>query len=293
MSKSYPPILLHKLADETVIEILQAIIPIFNELEIAYFVVGAFARDIALLARGYDEQPIRKTNDLDLAVMVANFEEFEHLKARINSSSVDFTPHTSEPYRILFKKKYELDLLPFGQIEDEKGDVTLIAKKTVVLNMPGFSNAYFAVETVETDQGFNLKVSSLPGIVLLKLIAWNDRPAERRKDIEDISYIIKNLYLLEIEQIANEDSDILDLLEEFDPELFTYAVAARYLGRKIRLMLKNDKALYSKVQKILEENIQDIEKSDMARIMSFKTLKNAVLIIQQINDGLEDIQPKD
>lgn len=37
---------LSKFSDDTIIEILQTIIPVLNDLEIDFFIVGAFARDI-------------------------------------------------------------------------------------------------------------------------------------------------------------------------------------------------------------------------------------------------------
>ena len=70
MSESYQPIILDKITDDVVIEILNAVIPVLKELEIEYFVVGAFARDVELLAKGHTDPPARKTKDLDLAVML-------------------------------------------------------------------------------------------------------------------------------------------------------------------------------------------------------------------------------
>lgn len=63
MSENYQPILLNKVTDDVVIEILNAIIPVFKELNIEYFVVGAFARDLELYAKGHHDPPTRKTND--------------------------------------------------------------------------------------------------------------------------------------------------------------------------------------------------------------------------------------
>lgn len=59
MSENYQPILLNKITDEVVIEMLNAIIPVFKVLKIEYFVVGAFARDVELLAKGHTDPPIR------------------------------------------------------------------------------------------------------------------------------------------------------------------------------------------------------------------------------------------
>ncbi len=286
MSNRYRPILLNEITDDVVIEILHGVIPVFNQLSVSYFVVGAFARDVEFFAKGHTGPPSRKTKDLDLAVMVADEKEFNRIKSVLLSLD-GFTAHALEPYRLLFKESYELDLLPFGKIEDEKGDVYLKAKRTIVLNMPGFSEAHLAVETVKTDQGFELKVSSLPGVVLLKLIAWDDRPAERSKDIQDIEYIFRNLYLLEVEEIVANDSDLLDLLE--GEENYSECVSARYIGRKIGVMIRETETLLNRVRRILLKNTESESTSAMAKIIAYETQEEAIRIIRQLYLGIEDV----
>lgn len=111
---------LNKVADELVIELLRAVVPVLEQIGIDYFVVGAFARDIELLSRGYDASPSRKTKDIDLAVMVGSTKEYESLKKAIVELS-EFKASEDEPYRVLFRNAYEVDFLPFGGIVDEKG----------------------------------------------------------------------------------------------------------------------------------------------------------------------------
>lgn len=84
MSNTYQPILLNKITDEIVIEILNAVIPSLKSLEVEYFVVGAFARDVELLAKGYNDPPSRKTKDLDLAVMLSDEKAFNDLKIALS-----------------------------------------------------------------------------------------------------------------------------------------------------------------------------------------------------------------
>lgn len=284
MNKNYQPILLDKITDEIVIEILNVVIPVFKELEIEYFVVGAFARDVELLAKGYNDPPARKTRDLDLAVMLSSEEEFNKLKGKLVDIK-GFEVHSTEPIKLIYKGSYELDLLPFGEIENEKGQVELKVKKTFTLDMPGFSEVYDSTNAIETDQGYDLNVCSLPGVVLLKLIAWDDR-SHRTKDIQDIEYIIKNLYMLDIEEIASNESDILDLLEEEDN--FTEAVTARYIGRKTGALIKDSEKIRNRVLQILTANIADSANSAMGKIMSFETLEASIKIINQLKLGIED-----
>ena len=183
-------ILLTEVTDEIVIKLLTAVIPALKTAGVDYFAVGAFARDVTMLAKGHTSPPARKTNDVDLAVMVGSLDEYEKLKELIDALP-DFERDEKEPYRFVFNNAYVVDLLPFGEIANEKGQVELLAKNAFTLQMPGFDLVQPFAETVETVEGLTLNVSSLSGIVLLKLLAWQDKPA-REKDIQDIAYILKN-----------------------------------------------------------------------------------------------------
>ncbi|MEO1258854.1 MAG: nucleotidyl transferase AbiEii/AbiGii toxin family protein [Bacteroidota bacterium] len=286
MKENYQPIFLNKITDDVVIEILNAIIPVFKKLKIDYFVVGAFARDVELLAKGHTDPPARKTRDLDLAVMLSSEDEFGRLKEKL--TEIDgFEVHSTEPIKLIYDNRYELDLLPFGEIENEKGQVELKAKKTFTLDMPGFAEVYGSTNTIKTDQGFDIKVCSLPGVVLLKLIAWDDRK-HRAKDIQDIEYIIRNLYLLEIDEIIETDDDLIDLFQDQNRNFNEY-VTSRYIGRKIGTLIKGSEKIQSRVRAILTKNIQDTENSPMGKIMSFETLEESINIINQLQLGIEDI----
>ncbi len=275
-------ILWNKVTDDLVVEMLLAAIEAIEELGIEYFVVGAFARDIGMQARGYQYPPSRKTQDVDLAVLVGSFEQYEALKSRI-SNIPGFTPHHIEPYRFIFKEAYEIDFLPFGGITDEKGQVELVAKATVILNMPGFDEIQPWTETVMTEEGVELKISSLPGVILLKLFAWEDRP-EREKDIHDIDYILKHFFDLHSEEIFGEDSDIADLYAE-EMLYFDKMVSARYVGRKMRDMLQESPALNTRMLQLLKSQSEAFQ---MSRLMSFDNIEDNQRIIQAIYLGMLD-----
>ncbi|TAK38272.1 MAG: hypothetical protein EPO28_11375 [Saprospiraceae bacterium] len=57
---------MNKFTDEVVIELLRAVLPVLEAAGIDHFVVGAFAKDVELLARGHTDPPPQKTKDLDL-----------------------------------------------------------------------------------------------------------------------------------------------------------------------------------------------------------------------------------
>ncbi len=273
-------ILLTKVTDEIVIKLLTAVIPALKTAGIDYFAVGAFARDVSMLAKGYTDAPARKTKDVDLAVMVGSSDEYNKLKAVIGALD-EFTPHEKEPFRFVFQNAYDIDFLPFGEIVNEKGQVELLAKKAFTLDMPGFDLVQPYTETIETEEGLTLKVSSLSGIVLLKLLAWQDRPS-RDKDIHDIEYILKNFMHLHWEEIIGEE--LFDLYD-MEVKLFDQLVSARYVGRQMSIMLQGDEGLKNRVQKLLEE---ESNKSGMARLMSQEFVEDNQRIINALLDGMND-----
>ena len=280
-------ILLNKVTDEVVISILNDIVPVLNGLGIDYFIVGAFARDLKLYERGYNKASKRKTKDIDLAVMVSSQEELDQMKGRI-SELKGYMLHPEEPYRFLYNNAYEVDFLPFGEIANEKGQVELKAKTTFVLDIPGFMEVFPWVESIETEAGIKLNVSSLEGIVLLKIIALDDRK-ERKKDIQDISYILENFYLLHLDEIA-EDADELFELYEDEKLYFDECVSARYIGRQIGKILSESPALLERIISILRRETQNPIHSKMGILMEKNTLESAVRIIKQIIFGIEDIR---
>lgn len=278
-------ILLNKVTDEVVIELLRVVLPVLEAAGIDYFVVGAFARDVELLAKGHTDPPARKTKDIDLAVMVGSLEEYDALKASL-ATLPELEESATEPYCFIFRGAYEIDFLPFGSIADEKGRVELKAKKAFVLNMPGFDAVQPFAETIETEEGIQLKVSSLAGVVLLKLIAWQDRP-QRHKDVHDIDYILKNFMNLHWDEISAEPDDLFEIYQD-ETTFFEQCVSARYIGRQMKLMLQNDARLKERITQLLRDNLDGL---DMARLMSQENTEESQRIIGALLDGIKDESP--
>jgi len=80
-----------------------------------YFLAGATARDL-LLEHAYSINPGRNTRDIDLALMVSDWSAFELLRSALLESG-QFSPLGTSMHKLRFKGIYELDLIPFGAIE--------------------------------------------------------------------------------------------------------------------------------------------------------------------------------
>lgn len=122
------------------------------------------------------------------------------------------------------------------------------------MDMPGFQEAYSSVTTISVD-GIRIRVCSLEGIVLLKLIAHDDKPS-RTKDISDIEHIIKVYFDLFDEAIYSEYFDVMEL---YDTRASNYLelVSARVIGRKIRDLLLNSPDVKKRIEIILNKRFAD------------------------------------
>jgi predicted nucleotidyltransferase len=209
-------------------------------------VVGAVARDIQLSA-DQNAVAIRKTNDVDLAILVNNEGQFRELKQALVATG-HFTQHPTENIKLYYQEAIELDLLPFGDIEEADRNVRLTDPR-IVLNMPGFKEIFPNVKNILVSDDLAIKVCTMEGIILLKLISNNDRP-ERTKDISDIEHIVQVYFDLYHGDIYEEYFDTMDLYETNQQD-YLPLVCARVIGRKIKILLAGSEVLSERVKGIL------------------------------------------
>jgi predicted nucleotidyltransferase len=94
----------------------------------------------------------------------------------------------------------------------------------------GFEEAFiYSLDVrIRTSPQLDLKVCTPPAMVMLKLIAWNEKYPERRKDAQDIEFILKQY------SDAGNDSRLHEEDNDLQGEGFDYEKAsARILGRDI------------------------------------------------------------
>ncbi len=221
---------------------------VFLRFGIDFYLVGAVARDIHLSAK---EQltSARGTKDVDLAITISDEGQYNQVKAALVETGL-FEAHETEAIKLMYKNSIEVDLLPFGDIEQSNRNVRL-TNPTFVLNMPGFTEVYPFVKDFELDNGQIIKVCTMEGIVLLKLIANNDRP-QRTKDITDIEHIIQSYFGLYDDDIYTVHYEILELYDTNDAD-YIQLVCARLIGRKMKTMLEASPELAQRINAILSK----------------------------------------
>jgi predicted nucleotidyltransferase len=137
--------------------------------------------------------------------------------------------------------------VPFGSIEKD-GAITWPAEETVMITL-GFDEAYKDTILVRLAEEIEIRICSLAGLALMKLIAWNDRRARYRKDAEDLCFIMSNyLDAGNRDRILGEEAEHGDLLTaEFD----YYLAGAQLLGRDVGQLL-SDRS-HGPIMKILDD----------------------------------------
>jgi len=213
--------------DELTIATYEAIVKETNSLQIPFFVVGAAARDM-ILEYGYGVGVQRATHDIDIGINVSDWDQFRILSERLIKFS-DFSP-AEEKHRLRFKNKIPVDIVPFGSIEDENNQISWPPEHEIILNVLGFNDAYKNTQIIRlrSDPVLDIKVATLSGLVVLKLISWVDR-SFKDKDAKDLDFIITSyLDAGNRDRLYNENEDIL---VEYD---FEYELSgASLLGRDI------------------------------------------------------------
>lgn len=155
-----------------------------------YFLAGATARDL-LLEQAHDINPGRNTRDVDLAVMVADWTAFEQVRSALIEGG-QFTPVEGVLHKLYFKGIHELDLIPFGAIEQSDRTIAWPPDGEVTMGVFGFQEAYGHTLLVQLPGGESMRLVSLPALVVLKLIAWEERRRRRLgTDAHDIAVILR------------------------------------------------------------------------------------------------------
>lgn len=195
------------------------------------FIVGAQARDL-LIQYVYDLPVHRATNDIDFGVVVASWDEFTNLRDALIASK-NFHTHKTMKQRLVYKSGLLIDLVPFGDIEEASGQIAWPPDFSVVMSTVGFREAYDNSIQVRIGDNLIVRVASLPGLALMKIVAWDDRRFER--DAQDLGLIMRHyLDAGNQDRVYTEQGDCFDLLnEEFDYE----KASARVLGRDVGRLL--------------------------------------------------------
>jgi len=150
----------------------------------------------------------------------------------------------------------------------------------------GFMEVYHSgTEEVELLKGHSFSVATLPAIVLLKFIAFDDRPERRFKDARDIANIISHYFDLQTDIVYDHHSDLFS-----DSEKTTITeIAAIVIGREMYRILQTNTQLYQRLKNILTGHIAKFEHSSFLRNMVLETGTTITLMARYLECILQGL----
>lgn len=273
--------------DQQTVETLNIVKRAADSLRIPFFVVGASARDF-ILEHCYGIKPRRMTKDIDLGVEVADWEQFNQLKASLIATS-KFSSDEKEPQRFRCDSVI-VDIVPFGPITDEKKRISWPPEHEIFMSMLGFKEAYEYSITVKlsSDPEINIKLATLPGLALMKINSWKEKYPERKRDAEDLLFIMQKYEDAgNSDRLYREDQGLLQE-EHFDTRL----AGIRLLGRDMAKIADPD--TFRTVKTILDSETGEQPQyklvTDMIRSMFVvdENFEEILLQLRKLREGLEE-----
>ena len=243
-----------KIGNPLLIELLRKLTDSFGRMDREFYVIGATARDI-IVQQLLDTASTRRTKDLDIAIAIPDWDAFEQIKERLVA---DGFKKSNDMYQRFYYGAYEVDIVPYGVVAKEDDNIYWPPEEVVAMSVKGFDEVLSEAITVSIDDEFKVKIASLHGLFLLKLNAWLDRNAKTSKDAEDMSFILSNYFM------ANLDREIHQ--EVYDWENFDeYIVGGYWLAHDLVTLLNVNQLNYYK--EVIEGELAKEEESRLINQM--------------------------
>ena len=261
-----------KIANPLLVDLLKKLTDSFNRMNREFYVIGATARDIIIgqltgIASG------RKTRDLDIAIAIPDWSVFDEIKEVLIADGFKKDKYMHQRFHY---GDYELDIVPYG-VAKEDDNIYWPPEEEIAMSVKGFDEVLSDAITVNVDDEFDIKIASLHGLFLLKFNAWLDRNTSTSKDAEDISFILSNYF------IANLDRGIHP--EVYDWERFDeYTVGGYWLAHDLLSLLNKEQITYYKT--CIEE---EVEKDYRSRLFNQIIEHNHSLTYETVKDTWQTI----
>ncbi|WP_297085451.1 nucleotidyl transferase AbiEii/AbiGii toxin family protein [uncultured Draconibacterium sp.] len=264
--------------------ILEKLTEYFSKEEIHFYVIGATARDIIMQI--HDEKTGRATHDLDIAIAISNWDEFQKVEDGIVNIE-GFEKDKAQKQRFIYLNDFQLDIVPFGEVMKEDDKIFWPPEEDIAMSILGFSEVNEDTHTVKIDDDIEIQIASLAGVFILKTVAWLDRNLKGNKDADDMAFIINNYHNINEQRAIEEHFDLYEV-DEFDTQI----AGSRLLGRDISNLLSESDSTKTKITEILKSEVEKEEDSRLINqiLDTHKSFKydNIYECLNNILQGLED-----
>ena len=224
-----------ELKNPLLVETLHALADCYAALNMELYVVGAVARDFALRLLQIND-PYRGTLDLDVAVLLADWEQYQQLtETLLNHRFIKAAEKQRFYYVGTGNYRYMVDIVPFGSVAHQE----LLAWPPdghPIMSVRCFEDVMAHADMVSVDNDFSFRLASLSGQFLIKLDAWSDRHTLTKKDATDMVHILRNVYMAYALSRQTLPSEINIEASEFD----IVVAGAEWIASDLSLILSKE-----------------------------------------------------
>lgn len=265
-------------------ETLERLFSVIGSMKVVF--LGAFARDLIFYHINGIEAP-RATMDIDICVQMSSWDDFNAACKELRA--IGFSDDGPEhPEKLRDINGQEIDLLPFGSLSEDGRTITWPTDDSP-WTILGIQEAHDHAWQVRID-GMNLRVIPPCGMIYLKMLSIYDRPdARRKKDTQDINYVLKHyLNVTERDRLRSNGSDS-DLMEKCRGDL--ELAAARLAGRDIGGIISDETS--RELSEILHKEATSRSRCPIAHTLASHyrgSFQRSREVLKNILEGLSDIR---
>ncbi|MDR2809346.1 MAG: nucleotidyl transferase AbiEii/AbiGii toxin family protein [Tannerellaceae bacterium] len=260
-------------------DLLKELSRFFGGINVDFYVIGATARDI-ILSNLHGLVPDRKTADLDIAIAISDWSQFQSIEENLPKEA-DFAKSKEQKQRFIYKGIYVIDIVPFGDVVEDDGNIYWPPDETIAMSVWGFPEMADSTISVKIDDEFSIEIASLPGLFILKLVAWKDRHLLGSKDAYDMALLLTNYLDINTERAVDEHYDL------YEADAFDQVIAgAQLMARDVKLMVQENEKTLEYLREILTK---EIELEEESKLINQLVESDASLQYEQVLVCLESI----
>lgn len=253
-------------------DLLKELNRFFSVINVDFYVIGATARDI-ILSNLHHLVSDRKTDDLDIAIAISDWEQFQSIEENLPKRE-QFAKSKEQKQRFIYKGIYAIDIVPFGDVAEDDGNIYWPPDKTIAMSVWGFPETAQSAISIAIDREFSIKIASLPGLFILKLVAWKDRHLSSSKDAYDMALLMTNYLDINTKRAVEEHYDLYEK-DNFDQVIS----GTQLMARDVKLLIQTNTETLDHLRNIL---IREIELAEESRLINQLMESDAGLRYEQV-----------
>ncbi len=220
-------------------QVLLDITLIAQSLGVPILVVGAGAR-ILVFDKRYDVEG-RVTFDLDFAIKVDSWSDFQVFNLQMTQGNNPLFTTNIQHRFIHIATNVLIDIVPFGDIGQPNQEIQWSDGNQ--MSIFGLEEAFYTAELKQIEN-VEIKVINIFSLIVLKLLAWNDRRAI--KDLKDVCFILENY---------TDENIFIERIDKIPEGLVEYReIPAFFLGYDIKNSFSQ--SLIDKLKPIMSQILQ-------------------------------------